>query len=248
MMRASNVMNSRHHPSDSLDYFPTPPWATRAVLHELIIPTFSMKWFQLSDLIALDPCAGGGHMAAPLREVFEQVEISDVFDWGINPPIRDFTFETIDTLAADGRARPDWIFCNPPFKIAQVFLDRALAIASMGCAFFVRTGWLSGQERYDLVYGPNPPTFVVHFAERVSLIEKAWDPECRGATDYVWLIWIAGMAPQPPVWLRPGMEEKYTRAADMALASPGEAKRRLDEKKKRQQEEADRRAAEQAVA
>lgn len=246
-MRASNVMNSRHHPSDSLDYFPTPPWATRAVLHELLIPRQNF-WFPLSDLVALDPCAGGGHIAAPLREVFEQVEISDVFDWGINPPIRDFTFETLATLEADGRARPDWIFCNPPFKIAQVFLERALSIARMGCAFFVRTGWLSGQERYDQVYRDNPPTFVVHFAERVSLMEGVWDPECRGATDYVWLIWIDGIAPQPPVWLRPGMEAKYTRAADAALATPGEAKRRLDEKKKKAKEEAERRALEQAGA
>jgi hypothetical protein len=118
----------------------------------------------------------------------------------------------------------------------------------MGCAFFVRTGWFSGQERYEQVYRDNPPTFVVHFAERVSLIEKAWDSECKGVTDYVWLIWIAGMAPQPPIWLRPGMAERYTVAADMVLATPGEARRRLDEKKKREKEEAERRAAERAEA
>lgn len=102
-MRANNVMNSRHHPSDSLDYFPTPPWATRSMVHEVLIPRQNF-WFSLSDLTALDPCAGGGHMVAPLREVFDVVEFSDVFDWGINPPIRDFTFETVATLEADGRA------------------------------------------------------------------------------------------------------------------------------------------------
>lgn len=247
MMRASNVMNARHHPSDSLDYFPTPPWATRAVLHEVLIPRQNF-WFPLGDLIALDPCCGGGHMVAPLVEVFDIVEFSDVHDWGIYPPIRDFTFETVATLEADGLNRPDWIFCNPPFKIAQVFLERALSIARMGCAFFVRVGWLSGQERYDQIYRDNPPTFIVYFAERVSLMEGVWDPECKGATDYVWPIWIDGHAPQPPIWLRPGMEEKYTRASDMLLATPGEAKRRLDAKKKREKEEAERRAAEQAGA
>lgn len=31
-MRAPNVMNERHHAAESLEYFPTPPWATRALL------------------------------------------------------------------------------------------------------------------------------------------------------------------------------------------------------------------------
>lgn len=242
-MRNANVMNERHQAADSLDYFPTPPWATRAVLHELL------KRLRLSQpldqCIVRDPCVGGGHMLPPLRDVFKRVDFSDVFDWGINPPIRDFTFDSIAALKADGEDRPDWIFCNPPFNIAQTFFECALKIARYGFAFLVRSSWLSGQERYHVVFSHHPPTFVVHFAERVAMIEGAWDPEASSATDYVWIIWIQGWVPQPPVWLRPGMQDKYTRASDMALASPGEAKRRL---KKKKEEEAARRAAEKAVA
>ncbi len=94
-----------------------------------------------------------------------------------------------------------------------------------------------------MIYRHHRPTFVVHFAERVAMIEGAWDPEASSATDYVWLIWIHGWVPQPPVWLRPGMQDTYTRTADMALASPGEAKRRRERKK-----HAERQAAEQAVS
>ncbi len=242
-MRSPNVMNERHQAAESLDYFPTPPWATRALLHEVLLPRQNF-WFPLSELSALDPCVGGGHMLPPLREVFEHVEFSDVHDWGINPPIRDFTFETVKALEGDGRRVPDWIFCNPPFNIAEVFFEKALTIARMGFAFFVRVSWLSGQKRYNIVFRHNPPTFVVHFAERVALIEGAWDPEASSATDYVWLVWIIGAEPQPPIWLRPGMQDTYTVAADMALASPGEAKRRLAKRK----EEAARLAAEQASA
>lgn len=240
MMRAANVMNERHQAADSLDYFPTPPWAVRAVLHELLL---SLRLTHpLDQCIARDPCVGGGHMLLPLQEVFKRVDFSDVHDWGIAPVIRDFTFETVASLQADGIDRPDWIFCNPPFNIAQSFFEVALEIARRGFAFLVRSSWLSGQERYNVIYRHHRPTFVVHFAERVAMIEGAWDPEASSATDYVWLIWIHGWVPQPPVWLRPGMQDTYTRAADMALASPGEAKRRRERKK-----HAERQAAEQAV-
>ncbi|WP_375591030.1 SAM-dependent DNA methyltransferase [Hoeflea alexandrii] len=229
-MRSANVMNERHQAADSLDYFPTPPWATRALLREVLLPRQNVL-FPLSEKTALDPCCGGGHMVAPLQEVFRLVEFSDVHDWGINPPIRDFTFESRNSLEADGRAVPDWLFVNPPFNIAQSFFDTALKIAREGVAFFVRVSWLSGQERYNLIYRDTPPSYVVHFAERVSLMGGVWDPELSSATDYVWLVWVDGVPPQPPIWLRPGMEKTYTRISDMVLATPGEAKRRLAERK-----------------
>jgi hypothetical protein len=242
-MRSANVMNERHQPADSLDYFPTPPWATRALLHEVLLPRQNV-WFPLSEKTALDPCCGGGHMVAPLQEVFRLVEFSDVHDWGINPPIRDFTFESRNSLEADGRAVPDWLFVNPPFNIAQSFFDTALKIAREGVAFFVRVSWLSGQERYNLIYRDNPPSYVVHFAERVSLMGGVWDPELSSATDYVWLVWVDAVPPQPPIWLRPGMEKTYTKISDMVLATPGEAKRRLAERKAEEK----RRQAEKAGA
>lgn len=242
-MSTAHVMNQRHQAADSLDYFPTPPWATRAMLHEILIPRQNF-WFPIAEMTALDPCCGGGHMVVPLREVFRQVEFSDVHDWGFNPPIRDFTFESRASLEADGRIVPDWLFVNPPFNIAQSFFDTALKIARKGVAFFVRVSWLSGQERYRLIYRDTPPTYVVHFAERVSLMEGVWDPELSSATDYVWLAWVDGVPPQPPIWLRPGMEQTYTKLSDMALATPGEAKRRLAKRK----EEAARMATEKVGA
>ncbi len=38
-MRSANVMNERHQAADSLDYFPTPPWATRALISEVLSPS-----------------------------------------------------------------------------------------------------------------------------------------------------------------------------------------------------------------
>ncbi|MFC3074671.1 SAM-dependent DNA methyltransferase [Shinella pollutisoli] len=220
--QSSAVMQSRTSPKDALDYFPTPPWAARAPLHELLLPL----GLDLGRKRVRDPAAGGGHLLGPLGEVFGAVDYSDVADWGINPPIRDFLFETPATLAADGIERPDWIITNPPFNVASTFFERAITIAAEGVAFFCRLGFLAGQDRYTSIYRPQPVTYLCAFAERVSLIEGAWDPEASSATDYAWFVWIKGMAPQPVFHLPPGMARKYSRIEDLALATPGEAARR----------------------
>lgn len=218
----------------SLEYFPTPPWATRALLHEVLFRHFleSFKGKRVRE-----PCCGGGHMVRPLQEFFGHVDYSDVADWGMNPEIRDFCEESRDRLIEDGHAIPHWIFANPPFEQAMRFLDRALDIATEGVAMFLRLGWITGQERYDRVFGWRAPTFFCPFAERVPLIEGVWDPEASTATDYAFFVWIkdelpAEVRPFSRVWhLPPGMEDTYTRLSDMDLATPGEAARRAAARK-----------------
>ena len=227
-LQSTAVKQSRSLSRASLDYFPTAPWAMRTLLHELLIPL----GLDLGRKRARDPAAGGGHLRGPLAEVFGAVDHSDVADWGIAPPIRDFLFETVETLAADGIERPDWIITNPPFMAAPLFFQRAMAIATEGVAFFCRLGWIAGQDRHDSIYRPQPVTYFCPFAERVALIEGAWDPEASSATDYAWFVWIKGMAPQPVFHLPPGMERKYSRIEDLALATPGEAARRAKLRKK----------------
>ncbi len=231
-LTSSAVMAQRSHPRGSLDYFPTPPWATRAPINEVLLP----YGIGTTTKRVRDPAAGGGHMAVPLREAFSAVDVSDVHNWGINPEIRDFTFETRETLLADGHELPHWIFCNPPFEIAMDFLERALSIATEGVAFLCRLGWITGQERHDKIFGPRKPRFFCPFAERVPMIEGVWDPEASTATDYAWYIWLLEeeQPARTEVWhLPPGMEDRYTRASDLVLATPGEAARRAAERKKR---------------
>src|SRR2546427_13218597 len=72
------VMAQRREPPDALDYFPTPPWATRAlfshVLPALGVETIASVW---------EPACGEGHMAEVVAEVARgQVIASDVFDYG----------------------------------------------------------------------------------------------------------------------------------------------------------------------
>jgi hypothetical protein len=74
------VMARRVEPADSLDFFPTPPWATRA-LCEHVLPLLKIPRGQLFRN-AKDPACGQGHMALALADYFYGVLSADIFDYG----------------------------------------------------------------------------------------------------------------------------------------------------------------------
>jgi hypothetical protein len=60
---AGAVMAQRREPPDALDYFPTPPWATRA-LFEHVLPALGIDGVGT----VWEPACGEGHMAAVIGE------------------------------------------------------------------------------------------------------------------------------------------------------------------------------------
>ncbi|MBE0695183.1 MAG: SAM-dependent DNA methyltransferase [Aquamicrobium sp.] len=223
----STAVKARRLTADSLQLFPTPPWATRAPIEQELLP----RGWITAGMTAWDPCCGKGHMAVPLGEYFDGVFASDVHDWGYGDRHGlDFTF----AAAEDAPWPVDWIFINPPFTLAEAFLERALRIARVGVALFVRLQWQEGGERYWSIWnGDRRPHLVCPFAERVAIIEGVWDPEASSATAYMWVVFVHGE--DRPDWplchIRPGAEARYTRISDMMLATPGEAARRKQRKR-----------------
>lgn len=222
----STAVMARRRTADGLQLFPTPPWATRAPIMQELAP----RGWARPDMSAWDPCCGLGHMVVPLQEYFGRVFGSDVHGWssGYRAGL-DFTFAT----ASDAPWPVDWIFANPPFTLAEEFARRALTIARVGVAMFVRLQWLEGGGRCETVWtGPDRPHLVCPFAERVACIEGVWDPEASSATAYMWVIWMKDA--ERPEWpichIRPGAGNHYTRLTDLALATPGEAARRKRER------------------
>jgi hypothetical protein len=78
-------MSSRVQPKDDLDYSPTPPWATRALI-ERVFPILGVRDFAS----VWEPACGEGHMAEVLREFFAEVTATDVFDYGYGDVVYDF--------------------------------------------------------------------------------------------------------------------------------------------------------------
>lgn len=197
------VVARRSEPADSLDYFPTPPWATRALCERL---------FGFGGAVSLtcrEPACGEGHMAVALEEYFAHVAASDIHDYGYGA-LRDYCAVTA------ARTSVDWVITNPPFNQARAFADVARLEARVGVALLARTQWLHGQRRWRGLFAAAPPTLVLLFAERVAMVKGRWDPEASTATDYCWVVWDQhDPAPRTRLeWIAPGARERLTLRAD----------------------------------
>jgi hypothetical protein len=179
---SSAVMQQRHEAHDSLDDFPTPPWATRALCEWLRRNWMESEWVGQYGTCR-EPAANRGHMVRPLAEYFGHVFASDVHDYGAGFPVRDYLWPDPLTLV-------DWTITNPPFRLAEQFIERAAATSNTGFAMIVRTAFLEGQARYENLFSKNPPNFVLQFAERVVMHKGRLAPEGSTATAYCWLIWF----------------------------------------------------------
>jgi hypothetical protein len=170
------VMSQRVEASDSPDDFPTPPWATRALLEHVIGSS------NVEKLTCLEPACGAGHMAKVLKEYFASVRCSDAYDYGYGP-VRDYLSLPYEAKAAD------WVITNPPFRLAEEFVIRSLDVARTGVAMLVRTVFLESVGRYHRLFKSNPPAIFAQFVERVPMVKARLDPKATTATGYAWLVW-----------------------------------------------------------
>lgn len=187
------VMAQRTEAHDSLDFFPTPPWATRALVEHVLI---GHGWgrHQFGDMLCWEPACGAGHMARPLAEYFKDVVATDCHDYGFGR-VHDF-------LLPDSK-RADFVITNPPFRLGREFVERGRQVARQGVAMLVRTAFLEGGERYRALFNPYPPLIVAPFVERVVMSKgrlldpnKSYPDPKTGkpkrpstATSYAWIVW-----------------------------------------------------------
>jgi hypothetical protein len=209
---ARSVMAARLEPGDSLDYFPTPPWATRALV-ERVLPHIDVN---LNRMDTVWECAcGEGHMSDVLAE-YATVIASDIASYRPQQKVQDFLDTTVEAPKAD------WIITNPPFgdRTTQ-FVLRGFRTARVGIALFVRSQWaVEGIKRYERIFRDHPPTCRAFFMERVPLCKGRWDPDGSTATAYCWLVWVRGKKPMPPFDIPPGCRKALTRPTDRQRFAP----------------------------
>ena len=185
------VMAQRHEPSDSLDDFPTPPWATRALIEYIIGKD------KLSGLTCLEPAAGRGYMAKPLSEYLSVVDAADKHYYGY-APVKDFLTFPYEALSHD------WVITNPPFRLAEQFVDRAMTVARCGVAILARTVFLESVSRYENIFKNTPPSIFAQFSERVPMVKGRIDRKASTATGYAWFVWEKESKGQPHLeWIPP---------------------------------------------
>lgn len=214
------VMAQRKEPDDSLDDFPTPPWATRA-LCELLGGQSALSIYN-----CLEPACGRGHMTMALREYFGAVSGSDVHDYGFGE------FMVVDDFLFPGLDRPpfDFVITNPPFRLAAQFIKKAREVATKTTAMLVRSQFLEGQARYLDLFKPNPPTIIAQFVERVPMFrgrcvrytvdKNGKKHRAATATAYTWLIWTWRHEHPEFRWIAP-CRERLERFGDYDDDQPG---------------------------
>ncbi|MBY0382781.1 MAG: SAM-dependent methyltransferase [Xanthobacteraceae bacterium] len=201
--RSHAVMAQRTEASDSRDDFPTPPWATRAFLAHVI-----NDQGPLEKQTCLEPACGAGHMAKVLKEQFGEVRASDAFAYGYGE-VRDFLSVPYEANAVD------WVITNPPFRLAQDFVERALIVARKGVAVLVRTVFIESVGRYRALFEVNPPTIFAQYCERVPMVKGRLDQKASTATGYAWLVWEKERTGSSPLltWIPPS-RKSFERATD----------------------------------
>ena len=234
--QSSAVMNQRLDPTDALDDFPTPPWATRA----LVRIVFGELGEDVGAAKVWEPAAGRGLMAAVLRDEGANVFASDVHRYADGA-----TLDAVGSFVGDGLdvvATPDdgvhFVITNPPFALALEFAERGLEVAARGVALLCRSNWSEGVTRYERLFRDRPPAIVAQFVERVPMTaggfwkddqgerqaahRGGFDPDASTATAYSWFVWVRGVrgrwadkfAPPQAFWIPPGQRERLTRPTD----------------------------------
>jgi hypothetical protein len=185
------VMAQRIEPHDSLDDFPTPPWATRALIEHAIGPEV------VKNLSVWEPACNRGHMVKPLKEYFRRVHASDIHDYSLEEGkdwhqerVVDFLWPASESTMIEKQG-VDWIITNPPFRLAEQFVHRAWRVKGVqGIAMIVRTSFLEGIGRYEGLFRPFPPAIVAQFTERVPMAKGRMLASTVTATAYCWIVWM----------------------------------------------------------
>ena len=163
------------------DFYATEPKATKMCLEEL------KKHFTVSNWDVWEPAVGMGHISKVLEEDgINVVKKSDLIDRGINADIEDF-------LTTSDMNNSNVIFTNPPYKLANSFLNHFFEIAKDGdlYIFLGRIQFLEGKERRK-IFDENPPKYVFVHSKRVSCWKDGIETKDSNAIAYAWFVFEKG--------------------------------------------------------
>lgn len=172
------------------DFFPTPAWATHALIENE--PFDGEIW----------ECAcGNGAMAEVLGKRGNPVVSSDLFDRGYGDAGEDFLIS--------GR-RSDNIVTNPPYNSAEGFVQAGLQKSQRKLALLLRLAFLEGGNRQRTIFNKSPPARVWVFSERITFYPLNAERKGSGTTAYAWFVWDKEATAGTELrWLPTGYKRRY---------------------------------------
>lgn len=176
---------------DGPDFYPTPSWATHALLK-----------YEAFEGDIWECACGDGAMSKVLASKGNTVISSDLYDRG-------FGEAGVDFLASERRA--DNIVSNPPYNSAQSFVERAIKTADKKIAFLLRLAFLEGAHRANTIFTECPPSRVWVFSERITFYPSGVKVKGSGTTAYAWFVWDKDAEQETKLgWILPGMKKAYS--------------------------------------
>jgi hypothetical protein len=165
---------SRHpHAERGLDLYSTPPCAVEALLRAEQVP-----------LDVWECAAGRGAVVKVLRKAGHIVVASDIADHGF--PL-DFRRDFFDVTEAPEDV--DSIVTNPPYKIAQQFVEHALDLVPR-VYLLLRLAFLESERRRPILEDRGLARVHV-FRKRLPMMHRdGWTgPRASSAVAFAWFVW-----------------------------------------------------------
>ncbi|MBX4870612.1 hypothetical protein HJA85_27205 [Rhizobium bangladeshense] len=182
--------NKRFADLDGPDFFPTPAWATHALMDS---ETFEGEVWE--------PACGDGAMARVIEEYGNKVVATDLFDRGYGQPGIDFLAES---------RQSDNIITNPPYNSAEGFVAAGLAKSRKKFALLLRLAFLEGANRQRTIFQATPPARIWVFSERITFYPSGSVQKGSGTTAYAWFVWDkAAPAHSELKWLPLGYKSRF---------------------------------------
>ena len=177
------------------DFYATPRNAIEAILNEV----------KLNGSI-LEPAAGQGHISKLLKEYYPYSEIvsTDLIQreerFGI--PIQG----GVDFLTHEFNRKFDNVITNPPFNLAQEFIERSLQLSNDKVIMFAKIQLLEGNKRREL-FDNTPLKYVYVFSKRVNPLRNGEELDENGkpwssTMCFAWFVWEHDYEGEPIIrWL-----------------------------------------------
>lgn len=175
---------------DGPDYFPTPAWATHALIdNEKFVGDI---W---------ESACGDGAMSKVLETTGCKVRSSDLFNRGYGEVGHDFVGST---RAADN------IITNPPYNCAEGFVASGVKNSKRKFALLLRLAFLEGSNRANTIFSKCPPSRVWVFSERITFYPAGAVQAGSGTTAYAWFVWDKDTSGTELKWFKPGYKARFT--------------------------------------
>lgn len=175
---------------DGPDFFPTPAWATYALIDN--------ERFE-GDI--WESACGNGAMSEVLEQAGRPVYSSDLFDRGYGEA-------GVDFLRPKRRAAN--IVTNPPYNAAEGFVRSGLEASGRKFALLLRLAFLEGANRQRTIFTEAPPSRVWVFSERITFYPLGAEVKGSGTTAYAWFVWDKDSSGGTELkWFKPGYKQRY---------------------------------------